>query len=121
MTFLRIVIPLCWSRIFSGNRHPLFVAFDSVCSKLSTRRASRRRGTQETPTVAVLFCEGGEAPREIEEAAIVDGCTIMGTFVKTVLPLSVPGILTVVIFAFRLTMPELVYPRPSSPRRTKGR
>jgi multiple sugar transport system permease protein len=48
-------------------------------------------------------------PREIEEAAVVDGCTIMGAFVKTVLPLSVPGILTVVIFAFTLTMQEFVY------------
>jgi multiple sugar transport system permease protein len=48
-------------------------------------------------------------PREIEEAAIVDGCTVVGAFVKTVLPLSVPAILTVVIFAFTLTMQEFVY------------
>jgi multiple sugar transport system permease protein len=35
--------------------------------------------------------------------------TVVGAFVKTVLPLSVPAILTVVIFAFTLTVQEFVY------------
>jgi multiple sugar transport system permease protein len=48
-------------------------------------------------------------PREIEEAAIVDGCTLLGAFCKIVLPLSVPAILTVVIFSFTLAMQEFVY------------
>jgi multiple sugar transport system permease protein len=67
------------------------------------------------PTFTIPFCTWlfmgffKSVPREIEEAAIVDGCTVMGAFVKTVLPLSVPGILTVVIFAFTLTMQEFVY------------
>jgi multiple sugar transport system permease protein len=67
------------------------------------------------PTFTIPFCTWlfmgffKSVPREIEEAAIVDGCTITGAFVKTVLPLSVPGILTVVIFAFTLTMQEFVY------------
>jgi len=39
----------------------------------------------------------------------VDGCSLFGTFVKIVLPLSLPGILTVIIFAFTLTMQEFVY------------
>src|SRR5207244_10273142 len=37
------------------------------------------------------------------------GCTVVGAFVKTVLPLSVPAILTVIIFSFTLTMQEFVY------------
>jgi multiple sugar transport system permease protein len=67
------------------------------------------------PTFTIPFCTWlfmgffKSVPREIEEAAIVDGCTIAGAFIKTVLPLSVPGILTVVIFAFTLTMQEFVY------------
>jgi multiple sugar transport system permease protein len=67
------------------------------------------------PTFTIPFCTWlfmgffKSVPREIEEAAIVDGCTVMGAFIKTVLPLSVPGILTVVIFAFTLTMQEFVY------------
>jgi multiple sugar transport system permease protein len=67
------------------------------------------------PTFTIPFCTWllmgffKSIPREIEEAAIVDGCTVPGAFVKTVLPLSVPAILTVVIFAFTLTMQEFVY------------
>jgi multiple sugar transport system permease protein len=67
------------------------------------------------PTFTIPFCTWlfmgffKSVPREIEEAAIIDGCTAVGAFVKTVLPLSVPGILTVVIFAFTLTMQEFVY------------
>jgi multiple sugar transport system permease protein len=67
------------------------------------------------PTFTIPFCTWlfmgffKSVPREIEEAAIVDGCTVIGAFVKTILPLSVPGILTVVIFAFTLTMQEFVY------------
>jgi multiple sugar transport system permease protein len=67
------------------------------------------------PTFTIPFCTWllmgffKSVPREIEEAAIVDGCTVMGAFVKTVLPLSVPAVLTVVIFTFTLTMQEFVY------------
>ena len=39
-------------------------------------------------------------PREIEEAAAVDGCGRVRTLVQIVLPLSLPAIVTAVIFAF---------------------
>ena len=39
-------------------------------------------------------------PREIEEAAAADGCGRLGILVRIVLPLSRPGIVTAVIFAF---------------------
>jgi multiple sugar transport system permease protein len=67
------------------------------------------------PTFTIPFCTWllmgffKSVPREIEEAAIVDGCTVVGAFVKTILPLSLPAILTVVIFAFTLTIQEFVY------------
>ena len=67
------------------------------------------------PTFTIPFCTWllmgffKTVPREIEEAAIVDGCSLLGSFVKMVLPLSMPGILTVVIFTFTLTMQEFVY------------
>jgi multiple sugar transport system permease protein len=48
-------------------------------------------------------------PVEIEEAAIVDDCSLFGAFVMMVLPLSLPVILTVVIFTFTLTLQEFVY------------
>ena len=39
-------------------------------------------------------------PREIEEAAAVDGCGRLRTLVQVILPLSLPGLVTAVIFAF---------------------
>jgi multiple sugar transport system permease protein len=67
------------------------------------------------PTFTIPFCTWllvgffKAMPREIEEAAIVDGCGLFGAFVKIVLPLSLPAILTVVIFTFTLTLQEFVY------------
>jgi len=48
-------------------------------------------------------------PRELEDAAMVDGLTRMGAFVKLVVPISLSGILTVVIFTFTLVTQEFVY------------
>ncbi len=48
-------------------------------------------------------------PRDIEEAALVDGLTRFGAFLRLVIPISVSGILTVVIFAFTLTLQDFVY------------
>lgn len=39
-------------------------------------------------------------PREVEEAAAVDGCGRTGALVRVVLPLARPGLVTAVIFAF---------------------
>src|SRR5256714_3781613 len=39
-------------------------------------------------------------PRELEDAAMVDGLTRFGAFLKMVIPISTSGILTVVIFTF---------------------
>jgi multiple sugar transport system permease protein len=50
--------------------------------------------------VWILRAFFGSIPREIEEAAAVDGCGRVGTLVRVVLPLSVPGLVTAVIFAF---------------------
>ena len=67
------------------------------------------------PTFTIPFCTWllmgffKAIPPEIEEAAIVDGCSLFGAFVKMVIPLSVPAILTVVIFTFTLTLQEFVY------------
>jgi len=67
------------------------------------------------PTFTIPFCTWllmgffKTVPREIEEAAIVDGCSLLGSFVKMVIPLSLPAILTVIIFTFTLTLQEFVY------------
>jgi multiple sugar transport system permease protein len=48
-------------------------------------------------------------PRELEDAAMVDGLTRFQAFLKLVIPISVSGILTVVIFTFTLVTQEFVY------------
>lgn len=48
-------------------------------------------------------------PRDLEDAAMVDGLSRFGAFVKVVLPISIAGILTVVIFAFTMVTQEFVY------------
>lgn len=48
-------------------------------------------------------------PPELEDAALVDGASRLGALTRVVFPLSVPGILTVVIFSFSLVVNEFVY------------
>ena len=48
-------------------------------------------------------------PRDLDDAAMVDGLSRWGAFVKLMIPMSTSGILTVVIFAFTLVTQEFVY------------
>jgi multiple sugar transport system permease protein len=48
-------------------------------------------------------------PQELEDAALVDGCSRLRALRKIVFPISLPGILTVVIFAFSLCVNEFIY------------
>ena len=48
-------------------------------------------------------------PRDLEEAARVDGCSRLAALRRVVLPVAIPGILTVVIFSFTLVTHEFVY------------
>jgi len=48
-------------------------------------------------------------PQELEDAALIDGCSRLGAFARIVVPISIPGILTVVIFTFSLVVNEFVY------------
>jgi len=48
-------------------------------------------------------------PQELEEAALMDGASRLEALYRIVLPISLPGILTVVIFAFSLCVNEFIY------------
>ena len=67
------------------------------------------------PSFTVPFCTWllmgffKAIPRDLEEAAMIDGLSRLGAFVKVVMPMSVAGVLTVVIFSFTLVMQEFVY------------
>ncbi len=67
------------------------------------------------PSFTVPFCSWlmmgffRSLPRELEDAALIDGLTRFGAFVKVGLPLASAGVLTVVIFTLTLVMQEFVY------------
>jgi multiple sugar transport system permease protein len=67
------------------------------------------------PSFTVPFCTWllmgffKAIPRDLEDAAMIDGLSRFGAFVKVVMPISLAGMLTAVIFAFTLVMQEFVY------------
>ena len=48
-------------------------------------------------------------PRELEEAAMIDGCSVGSAFFKVILPLTLPGIAASGIFAFIGAWNEFVF------------
>jgi multiple sugar transport system permease protein len=48
-------------------------------------------------------------PRDLEEAAMVDGYSRFGSFFRVVLPRSLSGVIAVIVFTFTLTLHEFVY------------
>jgi multiple sugar transport system permease protein len=67
------------------------------------------------PSFTVPFCTWllmgffKAIPRDLEEAAMIDGLSRFGAFIKVVMPISIAGVLTAVIFAFTLVTQEFVY------------
>ena len=67
------------------------------------------------PSFTVPFCTWllmgffKAIPRDLEEAAMIDGLSRFGAFLRVVVPVSTAGILTVVIFAFTLVIQEFIY------------
>jgi ABC-type glycerol-3-phosphate transport system permease component len=49
-------------------------------------------------------------PRELEEAALIDGCSRLGSLVRITIPLSLPGFLIAAILSFRFSWNEFVLP-----------
>ncbi len=47
-------------------------------------------------------------PRELEDAAMTDGCTRLGSLIRIVLPLSVPGLVATSLFCFLLSWEEFL-------------
>src|SRR5206468_6201040 len=50
-------------------------------------------------------------PRELEEAAMVDGSTRLGAFVRILLPLIAPGLVATSVFAFITSWNEYIFAR----------
>lgn len=67
------------------------------------------------PSFTVPFCTWlmmgffKAVPHDIEEAAMMDGLSRFGAFLKVVVPLSSAGVMTVIIFTLTLVMQEFIY------------
>ena len=48
-------------------------------------------------------------PEELEEAAKIDGCTRFGAFFRIIVPISLPGLLSTLIFSIILAWEELLF------------
>lgn len=92
----------------------LFIPLTAVVAELGLQN-SRWSMALVYPTFTIPFCiwlmmgfmRG--VPWEIEEQAMIDGYSRIGAIRRTVIPVTVPGILTVVIFSFTLSLHEFVY------------
>jgi multiple sugar transport system permease protein len=56
----------------------------------------------------ILNAYFGAIPKELEEAALVDGCTRLGAMFRVILPLALPGIVTALIFTFIAAWNEFI-------------
>jgi multiple sugar transport system permease protein len=67
------------------------------------------------PSFTIPFCTWllmgffKSIPKDVEEAAMIDGCSRLGALVRVVMPISLAGIFTAMTFAFTLTVQEFVY------------
>jgi multiple sugar transport system permease protein len=50
-----------------------------------------------------------ELPKDIEDSALVDGCSRLGTFFRIALPLAVPGLVVAFLFSFTFSWNEFLF------------
>ncbi len=61
--------------------------------------------------MAILVCTGfmNDIPRELDEAACIDGCGVWGVFFRIIVPLMKPAVATVGIYTFLQCWNELMF------------
>jgi len=92
----------------------LFLPLSHVVSQLGLME-TRWAMVISYPTFLVPFCTWllmgyfRTIPKEIEECALVDGCTRIKALLRIVLPVAIPGIITAALFSFTLAWGEYLY------------
>jgi multiple sugar transport system permease protein len=68
------------------------------------------------PTLSVPFCTWimigyfGSIPRELDEAALIDGAGYLTILFRIFIPVAMPGIIAAMIFAFTVSWGQFLYP-----------
>jgi len=68
------------------------------------------------PTLTVPFCTWimigyfASIPKELDEAALIDGATWMQTLTMIFIPVALPGLIAATIFAFTVSWAQFLYP-----------
>ena len=97
-----------------GPLNALMVPYFTIFSRiglLDSMNALRILYTAIGLPIAVIIIRGfmDSLPREIEEAAYIDGCGFFGRFFQIILPLSKTGLITAATFQFITCWNEFVY------------
>ncbi len=67
------------------------------------------------PTFLIPFCTWmliayfKSIPKDMEECAMIDGCSRIGAMIRIVLPMAIPGVIFSAMFGFTLSWNEFVY------------
>ena len=84
---------LCWLGLYN-SRFGLIIALTTITLPFSTWML---KGFLDT------------VPRELDEAALVDGCGRLRTFLRVIMPVITPGMVATIIFAFLLAWGDLLW------------
>lgn len=89
---------------------PLFVTFSSL-HLLNTYWAIILANCTVIIPFAVWLMKGffDSIPKELEEAAVIDGCGVFGAFLRVVLPLTRPGLAATTAYAFVLAWSDYLF------------
>ncbi|GAB1582764.1 carbohydrate ABC transporter permease [Phyllobacterium phragmitis] len=92
---------------------PIFVAFNQLGLLASPRLAVILAQTAKMLPLYIVLCRATfvQVPRELEDAALVDGSSRIGAFFNIMLPLARNGILVTSVLIFLQSFGEYVYAR----------
>src|SRR5947208_1000409 len=109
---------LTWSRRLVGLWLPLTLLFVFALFPFAWMAATSLKANAVMltyPTLLVPFCAWlligyfKTVPKELEEAALIDGASRWRAMTRVILPLCTPGFLSAGIFAFTLAQNEFLY------------
>ncbi len=100
---------------------PLFVNFNKLGLINNHLGVILSDATITIPFVVIILrTYFKDIPKELEEAAIIDGCGPLGTFIRIMVPISYPGIVTATSMALFMSWGDMVF-SPDIPESGKAK